>query len=155
MRRLRALLPVRELPPIAEQMRAHLPSLRGLVADLPHPREAEIINYLRRGVVCVLYPDARMRRDVLRPGALIPPPDGDAASLFYRDGAWIWPGVTAYYVAAYHIRLPEEFIRQAEAAGWRIDEGKIALTRADTSACDSPSGEALTPKQAAAMRAGF
>jgi hypothetical protein len=46
-------------------------------------------------------------------------------SLLLTDGVWVWPGVLAYYVAVYHLRLPEAFLRFAEGRRWRIDPAAI------------------------------
>ena len=34
------------------------------------------------------------------------------------DGIWVWPYDLAYYVEAYHILLPEEFVAHVRSVGW-------------------------------------
>ncbi|MGC4880757.1 hypothetical protein ACLQ26_31330 [Micromonospora sp. DT43] len=35
------------------------------------------------------------------------------------DGEWSWPSDLPYYVERYRVGLPQEFLRHAEALGWR------------------------------------
>ncbi|MGQ5261672.1 hypothetical protein ACTWLT_13005 [Micromonospora sp. ZYX-F-536] len=35
------------------------------------------------------------------------------------DGEWFWPSDLPYYVETYRVGVPEEFLRHAEASGWR------------------------------------
>lgn len=38
------------------------------------------------------------------------------------DGQWMWPRDLAYYVAKYHVELPEEFVRHMRARDWQVPE---------------------------------
>ena len=104
-----------------------------------HPRENQILAYLRQGIACAVYPDPRMSRDVFDPSVRIEtPPDEPGAGVLYTDGEWIWAGVTGYYVGRYHVRLPEEFVAHAEASGWRIDPSGVDPMELDCDAFAAP-----------------
>jgi hypothetical protein len=131
---LEPVLLVRELPPARSGLRQHLPSMRELVSPTPSAREPDVLSYLAQGVVCGIYNDRGLLFDVLQPGLRI-----DVASqqdpglsgmviqpgLMLTDGAWVWPGELSYYVAAYHLQLPERFLRFAEEHSWKIDPSAI------------------------------
>ncbi|HKI31754.1 MAG TPA: hypothetical protein VKA46_07790 [Gemmataceae bacterium] len=125
---------VRELPPARSQMRQQFPSLRELVEATPAPEEPAILSYLAQGVVCGIYNDPALLVDVLQPGRWLdaacehdPRLSGLALqpSLMLTDGAWVWPGVLPYYVAAYHLRLPRRFVQFAEGHQWKVDPSAI------------------------------
>jgi hypothetical protein len=125
---------VRELPPARTRLRQHLPSIRELVTAVPSAREPAILSYLAQGVVCGIYNDRGLLFDVLQPGQRI-----DVVSkqdtrlseltiqpgLVLTDGTWVWPGVLTYYVALYHLRLPDRFLQFAEEHAWKIDPAGV------------------------------
>jgi hypothetical protein len=123
---------VRELPPSRSQLRQYLPSIRDLVAATPSADEPALLSYLGQGVVCGIYNDPGLLRDVLHAGQRIdlvsqndPRLSGLTIqpSLMLTDGAWVWPGVLPYYVAVYHLRLPDRFLRFAAEHNWKIASG--------------------------------
>ena len=121
---------VRELPPVCASRRPYLPSLRDLVSATPRPDESRILSYLGQGVDCGIYNDPGMLFDVLQPGLridtsvfgeLIPERRRRHPHIMLTDGIWVWPGALLYYVSAYHVQLPESFLRRAAQARWTID----------------------------------
>ena len=132
MKVLKPLILVRELPPCCSGQRPFLPSIHELVSTTPHPREAQILSYLSQGVDCGIYNDPGMLYDVLQPGTridfarvgqMVPNAPPMHPHLMMTDGTWVWPGAVLYYVAAYHLRLPDRFVQQAERCQWTIDPG--------------------------------
>ena len=123
MKALEPVILVRELPPVCRSQRQYLPSLRELISDTPQTDESRILSYLGQGVDCGIYNDPGMVFDVLQPGKRI---DGSVFLEFVQDsrrryphimltdGSWVWPGVLLYYVAVYHLSLPERFLRHAD-----------------------------------------
>jgi len=134
MKALEPLILVRELPPACSRQRQYLPSLRELVSVTPHPDETKILFYLSQGVDCGIYNDPGMLYDVLQPGKRIDfalvQESGDERlklhpHLMMTDGAWVWPGAVLYYIAVYHLQLPEQFLHHAEKSQWKIDPDSI------------------------------
>jgi len=108
--------------------------MRDLVTATPSVQEPAILAYLGQGVVCGIYNDRGLLFDVLQPGQridLLCQQDARLSgltiqpSLMLTDGTWVWPGVLAYYVAMYHLRLPQRFLRFAEDHNWTIDPSGI------------------------------
>jgi hypothetical protein len=133
---LEPVLRVRELPPSMARLRQHLPSMRDLVSSTPAPNEPLMIDYLNQGVVCAIFNDRGLGTDALEPRRI----DREAAlqaAAIMTDGTWVWPGVLPYYLARYHLRLPERFVQFAEARGWKIDPSAIDLKAVDCRAYDS------------------
>jgi hypothetical protein len=102
----------------------------GYFVELPHGRpdggslrasmrpegdsfETELVAYLNGGVT--LATTGRMTQDVLSddPASVAP-----LATL--TDGEWMWPADLGYYVAHYHIALPDAFVRHIAECGWII-----------------------------------
>ena len=59
------------------------------------------------------------------------------------DGTWVWPGALLYYVASYHVRLPERFRSHAAASNWRIDPASLNPEELDWDAFDAIQEPAL------------
>jgi hypothetical protein len=83
----------------------------GLSAS-PHPREGDIVRYLRQGHAMATSP-------ILVEDALDPerPPIGTLQIL--TDGKWEWPSDLAYYVDRYHVRLPDDFVEHMASQEWQ------------------------------------
>ncbi|HEV3258231.1 MAG TPA: hypothetical protein VG013_15215 [Gemmataceae bacterium] len=148
--KLQPIIMVRELPPACSRQRQHLPSIRELIAPTPSVHAPAILSYLGQGVVCGIYNDRGMLYDVLRSGQRIESHTSGGngnrtiqPNLVLTDGIWVWPGALLYYVAIYHIQLPERFLRDAESHQWRIDPSTIDLEELSWDAFDAiPSTEA-------------
>jgi hypothetical protein len=146
MKVLEPLILVRELPPACARQRHYLPSIRELISITPHPREAQILSYLSQGVDCGICNDPGMLYDVLQPGTridfsrvrqVLPQLPSLQPHLMMTDGSWVWPGAVLYYLAAYHIRLPERFLHQAEKCQWKIDPGPLQREELNWDAFDA------------------
>ena len=88
------------------------------------------MSYLAQGVVCGIYNDRGLMFDVLQPGQRLDVVSRDdqrssalgvQPGMVLTDGTWVWPGVLPYYVAVYHLRLPECFLQFAAKQQWKID----------------------------------
>lgn len=77
----------------------------------PNADEANILKYLEAGALAAAVPG--LDEDVLAvPPRIIGP-------IHIRtDGVWAWPETLAYYVRAYHVALPEEFVEHMRVSGW-------------------------------------
>jgi hypothetical protein len=128
---LRPVLLVRDLPGCWCHLRQTFPALREFVRPGPHPREQQALEYLRQGVNIAVFLDDTLVGDILSPGKRIDSEEVPALNVL-SDGTWVWSGALIYYVEQYHVRLPEEFLAHAEAAGWQIrpieDEEAIDLS---------------------------
>lgn len=85
---------------------AELESLRN---STPQEFEDRILNYLQRGKQIVAV--AGLASDALS-GDIIGPPN------IFSDGEWTWTSEAIYYVKRYHVRVPEEFVRQMQSNNW-------------------------------------
>ncbi len=133
--RLRPVLAVREIPSSCASSRSMFPSLRSFVSDQPHEDEARILQYLQQGVFGCFYPDSGLDRDVLMPGNKV---DRQLTCSLLTDGVWLWPGVLAYYVARYHVRLDPEFVNHSRANTWTIQQSEVRLENLSFDAFDTP-----------------
>jgi hypothetical protein len=146
MKTLQPILQVRELPPACASQRQELPSLCEFVADIPGPHEAAILSYLAQGVECGIYNDPGFLYDVLQPGVkldfaplrnFIGPDTTLYPHLLMTDGTWVWPGALLYYLATYHLRLPDAFVDDAARRNWRIDPSTIDVLDLNWDAFDA------------------
>lgn len=79
-------------------------------AAAPHPDEARIADYLRRGQPYIASPGVTF--DVLDGRG----PIGSGTIL--TDGVWAWPDDLAHYLETYHVELPEAFVTAIVRAGF-------------------------------------
>ena len=77
------------------------------------PNEQKIVDYLRSGV------DAGVTM-IVQHDPLSDPPKQLGEAVLKCDGEWLWPESLAYFVEAYHIELPEEFVEAIRRNGWKI-----------------------------------
>lgn len=87
-------------------------SLRDARGSLVEHLVAPVVGYLTGG--CTLAAAAGYAFDELHPAR---PEIAPLAILTDRE--WSWPNDLPYYVETYRVGLPEEFLRHAEALGWR------------------------------------
>jgi hypothetical protein len=90
-----------------------LPSIREAIRPSPHPDEARIIAYLKAGVG--LAGVGKYVGDVLNPAARFAISPG-----LETDGVWLWRADLPYYVATYHVELPDEFVANMRQNGWSV-----------------------------------
>jgi hypothetical protein len=88
-----------------------LPALAEAIGAAPHPREREIVAYLRGS------PNHHAIGKVVRDG-LDPASDVFLYPGGNTDGVYLWPMELAYYVEKYHVRPPEPFVRRMESLDW-------------------------------------
>ncbi len=99
--------------PAGERVRG-LPSIRDSVCPTAQPDEDRLVNYLKAGACVMAAGD--YTADVLNPAAGFV----TGASNYLTDGAWVWPAQLAYYVANYHLALPDAFVADARRNGWAV-----------------------------------
>lgn len=92
-----------------------LPSLRDAVRPVAHPDAERIVAYLKAGVG--LAGVGCYVGDVLNPSAQFAISPG-----LETDGVWLWRADLAYYVATYHVELPDEFVTHMRKNGWIVPE---------------------------------
>jgi hypothetical protein len=154
--RLRPVISVREIPPAYAKSRAGLPSMASLVSESPSADEPKLLRYLQCGVFGCFFPDPGLGHDVLAPGKKVDrelprealdadepdagpaPPTAVGVSGVFTDGVWLWPGVLAYYVAKYHVRVDPEFIDHARARNWTVPAGDVRLEELSFDAFTEP-----------------
>jgi hypothetical protein len=89
------------------------PSIHEAVRSEPHPDADRIVAYLRQGVA--LAGVGKYVGDVLNPESKFCVSPG-----LVTDGVWLWRRDLPYYVATYHVALPEEFSAHMKQNGWRV-----------------------------------
>jgi hypothetical protein len=89
------------------------PSIHDSVRTSPHPEAERILAYLEAGIG--LTGVGSYARDVLslEPRYTVSPG-------LTTDGIWLWRADLRYYVAEYHVALPEEFIANMRRNGWAV-----------------------------------
>lgn len=89
------------------------PSIHDAVRIEPHPEADRILAYLQSGIG--LSGAGRYVLDVLDPK-----PRGIAPLSQKTDGVWLWMSDLAYYVAKYHVALPDEFLAHMKQNDWKV-----------------------------------
>src|SRR5438094_394054 len=89
----------------------HNPSLRAHIAEAPQEHEAEILHYLKNGLLFVATPGIVF--DVLADTRKI-----IGAPHILTDGTWAWSKDLVYYVKEYHCRLPVDFVEHMKSRNW-------------------------------------
>jgi hypothetical protein len=91
----------------------NVPSIQALRSEVPQSDEANIVSYLRSGIV--LEECLGVDTDVL---------DTTDQTLLYQseltDGVWAWREDLPHYVGKYHVRLPSEFVAHMRANQWIV-----------------------------------
>jgi hypothetical protein len=96
------------------------PSIREAVRATAHPDESRIVAYLKAGVG--LAGVGKYVGDVLNPDSRFA-----VSPSLLTDGVWLWRADLPYYVATYHVELPDEFVAHMRRNGWAI----LALSEAE------------------------
>lgn len=152
---LKPVISVREIPPAFRIKREFLPSIHDYVSNTSHSDENRMLSYLKQGVVCGVYPDPCLFRDVFDPSIKIPyytPVElGEDTTnsitqidvlsslqpnLLMTDGTWLWPAALIYYLEEYHLQLPDAFLSHAREVNWCIDRSSIVVCETDTTCFD-------------------
>jgi len=93
--------------------KSSLPSLRDGVRSSAHSDAARIVSYLKAGVG--LAGVGMYVGDVLNPAARFA-----VSPSLLTDGVWLWRADLPYYVATYHVELPDELIAHMSRNGWVV-----------------------------------
>lgn len=111
------------------------PSLREFLASEPWENQAEVVAYLKSGLV-LAYPmgadladcvDRDRRANPLVEGRRL----GGATPL--TDGEWFWHAGLIHYIENYNVRVPQVFVEHAARNGWRVNKDAIPLCPYDFS----------------------
>jgi hypothetical protein len=111
------------------------PSMREFMAALPRENEAEVVAYLKSGLI-LAYP---MGADLLdwfdRPARANPTVEGKAlgGTTPMTDGQWFWYAGLIAFIEKYHVRLPDEFVEHARQQGWCVNKEAVPRRRYDYS----------------------
>jgi hypothetical protein len=101
-------------PFLIRGQRKTLPSFHEYVSDNPQQEaESKIIGYLESGKDAGYLssrPICKRPEDRLT---------FDRSGVVLTDGVWAWPSELAYYVEAFHLRLPPEFISHMGSNEWK------------------------------------
>jgi hypothetical protein len=119
-----------------------LPSLRDAVRTTAHPDEAHIVAYLKAGVG--LAGVGCYVGDALNPSARFAISPG-----LETDGVWLWRADLPYYVATYHVELPDEFVAHMRRNGWAVPALSVAEeSRLGRQLCHDMGGQDAEPDAA-------
>jgi hypothetical protein len=88
------------------------PSLRSLIREQSRADEANLIEYLTTASIYIWSPG--LVGDVMDPRKL-----DVATPSIATDGVFAWHMDLPYYVATYHVELPDTFVRHAAARDWK------------------------------------
>jgi hypothetical protein len=89
------------------------PSIHDAVRSGPHPEAERIVAYLKAGIG--LAGVGHYARDVLAPEWRCTVSPG-----LSTDGVWLWRADLPYYIAKYHVAVPEEFVAHMQQNGWTV-----------------------------------
>ncbi|MGI5254085.1 hypothetical protein [Actinacidiphila glaucinigra] len=91
------------------------PSLRAAVRDKAPAHAAELVEYLRNGMVLVAA--TTLVHDVLSPSNAV-----IGGWQLLTDGRWLWHSDLAYYVERYHVALDLRFLAHAQGSNWTVPQ---------------------------------
>ncbi|SCG55493.1 hypothetical protein [Micromonospora halophytica] len=111
----------RELGP--EPVEVYAESIHDHLAASPLPDATLVTRYLRDGHGLIDVMGAE--RDVLGSGRFLV---GGASVM--TDGTWLWRDDLQFYLATYHVRLPEEFLALVRANDYQVPDLPIEELRA-------------------------
>ncbi|MFF5159845.1 hypothetical protein ACFY3N_27095 [Streptomyces sp. NPDC000348] len=97
-------------------------SIKDAVRPSGHPDERRILDYLRSGTE--IWSEMSAGPDVLDPEA----PNMTGIGSLITDGTWLWREDLPYYIAKYHVSLPDDFlehIRSLDYAAPTVPESRL------------------------------
>ena len=80
---------------------------------------------VRHGGRTIIVGDRSDQGLLTMPTLVQPGPDAVQPSLLLTDGAWVWPGVLPYYVAAYHLRFAAPLRSVRRVRQWKVEPTAI------------------------------
>ncbi|MGY0069049.1 hypothetical protein ACWZEH_20120 [Streptomyces sp. QTS137] len=86
-------------------------SIKDAVRPFPKPDEQSILTYLRNGTE--IWSEMSAGPDVLDPEG----PTLTGIGSLSTDGTWLWREDLLYYLATYHVALPDEFLDHIRSLG--------------------------------------
>lgn len=89
------------------------PRLADAVRSSAHPDEPAMVRYLTTAATLAA------AASPLVDDALDHTRRGVAALEIATDGTWVWPRDLAYYLEAYHVQLPAEFVTHMRRQNWQ------------------------------------
>jgi hypothetical protein len=116
------------------------PSMREAMSPQPRENEANVLAYLRSGLIYALpmgaglmdWFDPPQQANVFLDGERV----GGVTPL--TDGVWFWHAGLIHFVEKYHVRVPDELIAHAASRGWRVDRDAVPRVAYDDSYFDAP-----------------
>ncbi|MFI1421014.1 hypothetical protein ACH4VX_24165 [Streptomyces sp. NPDC020731] len=97
-------------------------SIKDAVRPSGEPDERRILDYLRNGTE--IWSEMSAGPDVLDPEA----PNMTGIGSLITDGIWLWREDLPYYIATYHVSLPDDFlerIRSLDYAAPTVPESRL------------------------------
>lgn len=106
---------------------ANDPSMRDRMSPRPWPQQAQVLEYLRSGLILGVTMGADLT-DPFAPNERANPmiegrPQGGTTEM--TDGTWLWYAGLIYFVEKYNVCVPEEFVRHAARQGWQVDKERL------------------------------
>jgi hypothetical protein len=122
------------------------PSMREAMSPVPRENEANVLAYLRSGLVLAYPMGADLADWFNRPERANVLIDGERVGGVtpYTDGVWFWHAGLIHFIDKYHVRVPDEFLAHAAARGWRVDRDAVPRVAYDFSYFEAPAGVAAT-----------
>lgn len=125
---------------------ANDPSMREAMASQPWPRQAEVLDYLRSGLILGVTMGADLtdwfdpgnEANVTMDGRLV----GGTTEM--TDGTWFWYTGLIYFVEKYNVRVSGEFVQHAARNGWRVNQESVPACRYECSYF----GQTVAPEEA-------
>lgn len=114
---------------------ANDPSMRDAMTSLPWPGQAEVLDYLRSGLILGVtmgadltdWFDPAHKANVLIDGR----PVGGTTEM--TDGTWFWYAGLIHFIEKYNVRVPGAFVQHAAGRGWLVNKEAIAACRYECS----------------------
>lgn len=111
------------------------PSMREAMSPEPWEDEANVLDYLRSGLILALPMGADLADPFDPPSRANVIIDGERVGgvRSYTDGVWVWYAGLIHFIEKYHVRVCPAFVAHARAHGWRVDRDAVPRVRYDFS----------------------
>jgi hypothetical protein len=113
----------------------HDPSMRDCMSAQPWENQANVLQYLRSGLILGVNMGADLTDWFDPPAKANPIVEGRRRGgvTEMTDGIWFWYAGLIHFIEKYNVRVPAAFVEHAAQQNWCVDKARIPVCRYDFS----------------------